>query len=155
MNTIFLQTHWNGEGQGEIEGFYKRTNHSFPNKFSIGGEVEIPLIGTSLAKMEREIGGVLKSVECRLTTSRGRVPLSELKKLNFEQVAGNHFILKTDNMIIELDRIDEQEEIIWKFSVFTDRYLFTATAGQMLSRMISIVKYELDIKHTYGIRAVG
>lgn len=151
-----MQSSWIGlvGKDPKVDGLVVRKNHSFLGQHLIGGRVELHLLAQTLKQIEREWKGTLLRTECRFTTTKGDVPVSSLKALGFVKNGDSYEYSKND-YLIRLIHIDDDLFSIWKVELDIHMgFMISASAGHILSRVISLVKYELDIKFQQGLRAV-
>ena len=155
MNTVALQSFWRNfvGNKSQLEGLIVRKNQSFQGKFQVGGSVEIHLLGNLLKKVEKSFQGTLEKAEVRFETNKGRIPSSFIVALGFEK-EGKDFIFNNPEYFIRLTHIEDDHSYIWKIEFSTRGYSIPSTAGSLLSRLVSSVKYEMDIKTQHGLMAV-
>ncbi|WP_066298113.1 hypothetical protein [Bacillus sp. FJAT-29937] len=156
MNTVVMQSSWVGlvGKEPEIEGLIVRKNHSFIGQYLIGGRVEIHQLSQTLKAIERDFKGTLLNAVCRFTTTKGEAPTNILKSLGFVKKEDSYEFRKND-FVIRLSQIDDDLFSIWKVELdMSMGFMISASAGHILTRVISLLKYELDIKTQHGLQAV-
>lgn len=157
MNEVVLQSNWIGALRREpvLEGMRVRKNQSFVGQFLVGGQIEIHRIGDELKRIEKETGGSLSKAECRFVTRFGEFSSATMNKLGFI-FKDNQFVLTKKDFTIRLSRINNEQNFIWKVEFGISGYMIPDTLGQMLTRLISLVKYEADVKSRPAyLRVVG
>jgi hypothetical protein len=146
MNEVTFQSNWVGALRKEyqLEGMRVRQNQSFLGQYLVGGRVEIHQIGMVLKEIEKETKGSLQSAECRFTTRHGDVSTSTLNGLGLVCM-NNEFVMKKQDFVLRLNRIEEDYFYIWKVEFELKGYMIPETLGQILTRLISLIKYEADV----------
>lgn len=155
MNMVGFQSVWSGLVNKEpvLENLNVRENAFIEDQFQIGGKVEIHRLGPVLQEIERHTKGFLQKVECRFETTMGNMPILEIQKLGFNYVNGA-LIFKNTDFVLSLSTIEDESTTIWKLNLQMIGYSVPNSCGNVLSRLISLVKYEMDIKNQNRYLAV-
>ncbi|MED3554098.1 hypothetical protein [Cytobacillus praedii] len=156
MNTVVIQSNWVGlvGKEPHVDGLKVRKNHSYIGQYLIGGSVEIHLLTQTLKQIERNFKGTLLNAECRFTTTKSEIPTFTLKNLGFVK-NGDIYEFRKNDFVIRLSQINDELFSIWKIELdMCMGFMISASAGHVLTRVITLLKYELDIKFKHGLQAV-